>query len=123
MNHDTLSEQRIETARSQIESFLSRSLDVREVTPVPADEVTARGPIGGNAGDEAMATEVHFRISINPEDDILDPRKDMVGYLREQFITDMEQNSPAPDTQLVVVDYPPEAYSNKPLVFYVRSTL
>lgn len=120
MGIDTLPDEDIETARRQIEMFLSRSLKVIDIEPVEAEEVIARTGGGRDTGE----FEVCFRLKLGqPKDDeILETVSDMTSHLRDQLEA-MERGSDAPDTILLAEDHPPAHIKTKPLVYYIRSVL
>lgn len=120
MSLENISDSEISDAKDQINKFLSRSINVRDITAVEADEVIARTNAGRNTGKY----DVCFRVKISqPEsDEVLETWSDVTMHLRDQ-LESMERNSRAPDTLLLVEDHPPEHIKNKPLVYYLQSTM
>lgn len=118
-----MEESYIKQEGQKIEKFLSHSFDKVNVEYVQPEEVTARGPIGGDAEERLDDYQVYYRIKIPSEtkQDILDNRGDITEYFCNQ-LEEMETLSSAPDTLFVYSDNPPE-HIKKPLVFYVISTL
>lgn len=120
MTLDNLSDSDIKDAKSKIQKFLSRSLEVKDITAVEVDEVISRTNAGHNIGDY----DVCFRVKIGrPEsDDVLETWSDVRMHLEDQ-LESMERNSRAPDTIILSSDHPPEGRVNEPLVYYLQSTL
>jgi hypothetical protein len=107
----------------KIENFLEHSFESVEVEHVNSDFVTSRTTVGFNAEKRSEKYQVYYRIKVNSEseEDILETRTEMVDFFRDQLL-EMERKSKAPDTMLVETDFPPSNI-NKPLVFFVISTL
>lgn len=120
MSLENISDSDISDAREQINNFLSRSLDVKDITAVESDEVFART----NAGRDIGEYDVCFRVEVGQpdSDEVLDTWSDVTSHLRDQ-LESMERNSNAPDTLLLSEDHPPEHLENKPLVYYLQSTM
>lgn len=110
----------IDEAKRKIDEFLSRSIDVKRIEAVEADEVIARTNAGRNIGEY----DVCFRVEVSqPEsDEILETWSDVTMHLRDQ-LESMERNSRAPDTLLLSEDHPPQHLENEPLVYYLQSTM
>lgn len=120
MSLDNVPDSEISDAKKQINKFLSRSLDVKDITAVEAEEVIARTNAGRNIGEYGVC----FRVEIGqPEsDEVLETWSDVTMHLRDQ-LESMERNSNAPDTLVLSEDHPPEHLKNKHLVYYLESTM
>lgn len=118
-----LKKSKIEEERKKIENFLEHAFKSVNVEYVDPDLVTSRTTVGFDAEESLDKYQVYYRIKINSEEreEILETRGDMVEFFRDQLLI-MERESKAPDTMLVETDFPPR-HINKPLVFFVRSTI
>ena len=117
---DNVSDEQVASAINDIEAFLSRSIPIRDITAVEAEEVKARtsGFDTTTVGDY----EILLRLKTTPihRIDVIESRRELDAHLRDQ-LESMEQNSGAPDTLIVASDHPPN--KRDPLVFYLRSVL
>lgn len=117
---ENVEDEAVESAASEIEEFLSRSVPIRDVEAVETEEVEAR-----TAGkiDDLHKYEVFYRVKTVPMSkmDVLETRSDVTNHVRDQLLA-MEEKRGAPDTMLTATDFPP-GNLDKPLVFYVRSVL
>lgn len=118
-----LEKEKIEQEGEKIEKFLEHSFNSVKVEHVEPSLVTSRTTIGFDSSDALDKFQKYYRVKVNSEtkDEVLETRADMIDYFRTQ-LNEMETKSDAPDTMMVATDFPPQ-HINKPLVFYVRSTL
>lgn len=122
MGLENVSSDAVADAGRNIETQLSRGLDVRDVQAVPAEEVEARTGARG-ISSELGDYEVCFRVKIAADDDVLETRGEVDGHIRDQLLSMETRGVNGPDTLLISSDHPPEHLENKSLVFYMRAVL
>lgn len=113
---------RSDEAADKVEKFLSRSIPIRSVEPVEADLVESRTPSRGFK-EQLPEYSIYLRVETEPlkKFDLLETRSGLFEHIRDSLET-MEMNAYGPDSIVVGEDHPPE-HLNKPLVYFVESTI
>lgn len=111
----------VESAVNEIQSYIERSLPVRDLTPVEAGEVEAR--TSGYRASDLGEYEILLRLKVPPLNklDIIETRGELHSHLRDHLESMERGNTQAPDTRIIASDHPPNKRDS--LVFYLASVL
>lgn len=122
MSLQNVPEKRVKTEATRIESFLQDvDIPTREVEPVEADVFESRTSVGGRR--DLPEFSVYMRVTTAPisEFDKLETLSGLLRHLRD-MLDMMEMNGLGPDSMVVAEDHPP-VHLDKPLVFFLESTM